>query len=81
MKMAKKCDMMAQKMAKKAGFAGDTTAANDAKAASEMQSKMSDQYKAVASAEETFGKAQQELRNYKKSLKQSKKDSDSQGND
>ncbi|MEI6056698.1 MAG: hypothetical protein WCR55_11655 [Lentisphaerota bacterium] len=78
MKMAQKCEKMSQKMAQKAGSSADTSVAADAKAVSEMQSKMADQYKAVASAEEALGKAQSDLKDYMKSLKQAKKDAKAQ---
>ncbi|HBM14855.1 MAG TPA: hypothetical protein DD381_00670 [Lentisphaeria bacterium] len=71
MKKAMMCEKMSQKMAKKAGAETDAAAAND-KAISEMQAKMSAQYKSLAAAQETFGKAKSDLRAYKQFQKESK---------
>lgn len=74
MKMAQKCERMAQKMSKNA----DT---DTAKSVSMIQSKMAEHYKTLAAAEESFAQANKDLRDYKKSLKQSKKNSNNQEND
>lgn len=83
MKQAEKCEKMSQKMTKKADKAlkaGDTATADSCKAASDIQTKMGEQLKSLSAYEDTFAKAKGDLKDYMKSLRQSKKDAKAQKN-